>query len=101
MFSGNIWGQSWTNIIDVTIPYPGKVYLDVTQEMQAQVTGKNYIIIIMRTDSLMNSTGLGHCFRVESKVTCYKVVIRKQPRDGTIREMLKRFRSPVSLYCSL
>ncbi|XP_031825829.1 angiotensin-converting enzyme Ance-3 [Nomia melanderi] len=33
---GNIWGQSWTNIIDVTIPYPGKVYLDVTQEMQAQ-----------------------------------------------------------------
>ncbi|KOX80241.1 Angiotensin-converting enzyme [Melipona quadrifasciata] len=33
---GNIWAQSWTNIIDVTIPYPGKNYLDVTQEMQAQ-----------------------------------------------------------------
>ncbi|XP_053975790.1 angiotensin-converting enzyme isoform X1 [Hylaeus volcanicus] len=33
---GNIWGQSWTNIIDVTIPYPGKNYVDVTQEMQAQ-----------------------------------------------------------------
>ncbi|KAI4493970.1 hypothetical protein M0802_009346 [Mischocyttarus mexicanus] len=33
---GNIWGQSWTNIQDITIPYPGKNYLDVTQEMQAQ-----------------------------------------------------------------
>ncbi|XP_076294976.1 angiotensin-converting enzyme Ance-3 isoform X2 [Lasioglossum baleicum] len=33
---GNIWGQSWTNIIDVTLPYPGKIYLDVTQEMQQQ-----------------------------------------------------------------
>ncbi|XP_011498128.1 PREDICTED: angiotensin-converting enzyme-like, partial [Ceratosolen solmsi marchali] len=33
---GNIWGQSWTNILDVTLPYPGKNYLDVTQEMQAQ-----------------------------------------------------------------
>ncbi|XP_016909807.2 angiotensin-converting enzyme isoform X1 [Apis cerana] len=33
---GNIWAQSWTNIIDITIPYPGKNNLDVTQEMQAQ-----------------------------------------------------------------
>ncbi|CAK9824619.1 Angiotensin-converting enzyme [Anthophora retusa] len=33
---GNIWAQSWTNIIDVTQPYPGKNYLDVTEEMQAQ-----------------------------------------------------------------
>ncbi|XP_012153318.2 angiotensin-converting enzyme Ance-3 isoform X2 [Megachile rotundata] len=33
---GNIWAQSWTNIIDVTLPYPGKNYIDVTQEMQAQ-----------------------------------------------------------------
>ncbi|XP_058791244.1 angiotensin-converting enzyme isoform X3 [Phymastichus coffea] len=30
---GNIWGQSWTNILDMTQPYPGKNYLDVTQEM--------------------------------------------------------------------
>ncbi|XP_020294952.1 angiotensin-converting enzyme [Pseudomyrmex gracilis] len=33
---GNIWGQSWTNLLDVTLPYPGKIYPDVTQEMQAQ-----------------------------------------------------------------
>lgn len=35
-FTGNIWGQSWTNILDLTLPYSGKNYVDVTQEMQAQ-----------------------------------------------------------------
>lgn len=34
---GNMWSQSWTNILDVTIPYPGKNFLDVTQEMVQQV----------------------------------------------------------------
>ncbi|KAL6422848.1 hypothetical protein ACFW04_010403 [Cataglyphis niger] len=33
---GNIWGQSWSNLLDVTLPYPGKTYPDVTPEMQAQ-----------------------------------------------------------------
>ncbi|XP_011700493.1 PREDICTED: angiotensin-converting enzyme [Wasmannia auropunctata] len=33
---GNIWAQSWTNLLDVTLPYPGKTYPDVTQEMRAQ-----------------------------------------------------------------
>ncbi|CAB3378676.1 Hypothetical predicted protein [Cloeon dipterum] len=33
---GNMWGQSWGNILDVTIPYPGKHFIDVTPEMQAQ-----------------------------------------------------------------
>ncbi|KAF4516981.1 hypothetical protein B566_EDAN005583 [Ephemera danica] len=33
---GNMWGQSWGNILDITIPYPGKHFIDVTPEMQAQ-----------------------------------------------------------------
>ncbi|EFN73268.1 Angiotensin-converting enzyme, partial [Camponotus floridanus] len=33
---GNIWAQSWSNLLDVTLPYPGKTYPDVTPEMQAQ-----------------------------------------------------------------
>ncbi|XP_012283473.1 angiotensin-converting enzyme [Orussus abietinus] len=33
---GNIWAQSWTNILDLTMPYPGKAYPDVTPEMRAQ-----------------------------------------------------------------
>lgn len=32
-----MWGQSWENILDLTIPYPGKNYLDVTPQMIKQV----------------------------------------------------------------
>lgn len=32
---GNMYGQSW-NILDLTIPYPGRTYLDVTPAMRAQ-----------------------------------------------------------------
>ena len=35
---GDMWGQSWSNILDVTIPYPGKNFLDVTQEMINQAS---------------------------------------------------------------
>lgn len=31
-----MWAQSWTNILDITIPYPGKNFLDVTPNMQDQ-----------------------------------------------------------------
>ncbi|XP_063989219.1 angiotensin-converting enzyme [Diachasmimorpha longicaudata] len=33
---GNVWGQSWTNLLDITTPYPGKYYMDVSEEMLAQ-----------------------------------------------------------------
>jgi peptidyl-dipeptidase A len=33
-----MWGQSWSNALDVTIPYPGKNFLDVTTEMVEQVS---------------------------------------------------------------
>lgn len=35
--TGNIWGQSWSNLLDVTLPYPGKTYPDATHDMRAQV----------------------------------------------------------------
>lgn len=31
-----MWAQSWSNILDITIPYPGKNLLDTTPNMQAQ-----------------------------------------------------------------
>lgn len=34
---GNMWAQSWTNIFDITQPYPGQTFLDVTPEMTKQV----------------------------------------------------------------
>ncbi|KAL0270852.1 UNVERIFIED_CONTAM: hypothetical protein PYX00_008125 [Menopon gallinae] len=33
---GNMWAQSWVNILDITIPYPGKNFLDVTPNMVDQ-----------------------------------------------------------------
>ncbi|XP_014277274.2 angiotensin-converting enzyme-like [Halyomorpha halys] len=33
---GNMWGQSWINILDITIPYPGKFFPDVTPQMVQQ-----------------------------------------------------------------
>jgi len=36
--TGDMWGQSWGNLLDVTIPYPGKNFLDVTTEMVQQVS---------------------------------------------------------------
>ncbi|XP_066139070.1 angiotensin-converting enzyme isoform X1 [Euwallacea fornicatus] len=33
---GNMWAQSWSNIFDITQPYPGQNFLDVTPEMSKQ-----------------------------------------------------------------
>lgn len=38
---GNMWAQSWENIFQITQPYPGKTFLDVSPEMIRQV--KPYI----------------------------------------------------------
>lgn len=34
---GDMWGQSWSGIVPVTLPYPGKTLVDVTPEMVQQV----------------------------------------------------------------
>ncbi len=34
---GNMWAQSWGNIDDLVMPYPGKTSIDVTPEMLKQV----------------------------------------------------------------
>uniref|UniRef100_A0A224XGM1 Angiotensin-converting enzyme n=1 Tax=Panstrongylus lignarius TaxID=156445 RepID=A0A224XGM1_9HEMI len=40
---GNMWGQTWSNIYDLLVPYPGKKTVDVTEEMVKQ----NYTAIQM------------------------------------------------------
>jgi hypothetical protein len=37
MILGSMWSQKWTNIQDITSPYPGKAKLDVTSTMVKQV----------------------------------------------------------------
>lgn len=34
--TGNMWAQSWKNILDLVIPFPGKRRADVTPEMLRQ-----------------------------------------------------------------
>lgn len=48
---GNMWAQSWTNIFDITQPYPGQNFLDVTPEMIKQVIAK--IPVISKLYSLL------------------------------------------------
>lgn len=31
-----MYAQSWTNILDLTVPFPGRSFVDVTQEMHEQ-----------------------------------------------------------------
>uniref|UniRef100_A0A336LZ65 Angiotensin-converting enzyme n=1 Tax=Culicoides sonorensis TaxID=179676 RepID=A0A336LZ65_CULSO len=33
---GNMWGQTWDEIMDITAPYPSKPQLDVSEEMKKQ-----------------------------------------------------------------
>lgn len=49
---GNMWGQSWKNILDIVIPYPGKRRVDVTAEMLRQ--GYTPIRSVLRFTRLLN-----------------------------------------------
>lgn len=31
-----MYAQSWTNILDLTVPFPGRAFVDVTREMHEQ-----------------------------------------------------------------
>lgn len=42
---GNMWAQSWTNILDITIPYPGKYFVDVGPEMVRQVRRNLFCVL--------------------------------------------------------
>lgn len=35
--SGNMWAQEWNNIYDIVMPYKGKVSVDITPQLRAQV----------------------------------------------------------------
>ncbi|XP_018340151.1 PREDICTED: angiotensin-converting enzyme-like [Trachymyrmex septentrionalis] len=64
---GNIWGQSWTNLLDVTLPYPGKTYPDVTQEMRAQSSGFHEAVgeavaLSVTTPQHLQTLGLANTF---------------------------------------
>lgn len=52
---GNMYAQSW-NILDITIPYPGRTYLDVTPVMRAQ--GYNPLVMFQIADEFFTSMNM-------------------------------------------
>lgn len=73
---GNMYGQSW-NILDLTIPYPGRSYLDVTPAMRAQ--GYTPLVMYQIADEFytsMNMTALPPDFWANS--------ILQEPADRPI-----------------
>lgn len=39
-FPGNMWAQSWDNILDLVLPYPNKPPEDITKIMKSQVSAE-------------------------------------------------------------
>lgn len=66
---GNMYGQSWANILDITIPYPGRSFLEVTPEMNAQ--GYTPAVMFQIAEEFfvsMNMTALPANFWIDSVV---------------------------------
>lgn len=64
---GDMYGQSWANILDITIPYPGRSFLEVSPHMNAQ--GYTPLIMFQLAEEFyisMNMTKLPHDFWLQS-----------------------------------
>lgn len=71
---GNMYGQSWSNILDITIPYPGRSFLEVTPQMAAQGYTPHIMFQLAEEFFLsMNMTALPTEFWIDS--------ILEQPPD--------------------
>ncbi|XP_050739110.1 angiotensin-converting enzyme-like isoform X1 [Eriocheir sinensis] len=53
---GNMWAQTWTNIFNFTIPYPGRTNIDVTNTLRAQ--GYRPIDMFRLAEEFFTSLGL-------------------------------------------
>ncbi|XP_049548319.1 angiotensin-converting enzyme-like [Anopheles darlingi] len=72
---GNMWGQSWDNIADITTPFPDKKLLDVTDEMvRQQYTARKMFEMGDEFFTSLNMTKLPPTFWEKS--------ILEKPNDG-------------------
>ncbi|XP_058056752.1 angiotensin-converting enzyme [Anopheles bellator] len=53
---GDMYGQSWQNILDIVIPYPGRSFLEVTPEMQRQ--GYNPLVMFQIAEEFFVSMNM-------------------------------------------
>ncbi|KAK3886578.1 hypothetical protein Pcinc_009227 [Petrolisthes cinctipes] len=53
---GNMWAQTWTNVLDITIPYPGRTSVDVTNALRIQ--GYSPLAMFRLAEEFFTSLGL-------------------------------------------
>lgn len=72
---GNMYGQTWSNILDLTIPYPGRTFPEVSAAMMAQGYTPHVMFQLAEDFFLsINMTVLPTEFWIDS--------ITEQPHDG-------------------
>lgn len=49
--SGDMWGRFWTNLYSLTVPYPDKPDIDVSQSMVDKVL-QNFLFILKKQTAL-------------------------------------------------
>lgn len=75
---GNMYAQTWTNILDITIPFPGRSFLDVTPDMIEQ--GYTPLVMFQLAEEFflsINMTALPTDFWLDS-------VLERPPPDRSI-----------------
>lgn len=75
---GNMYAQTWTNILDITIPFPGRSFLDVTPDMLEQ--GYTPLVMFQLAEEFflsINMTALPTDFWLDS-------VLERPPPDRPI-----------------
>lgn len=55
-FPGNMWAQSWENILDIVLPYPKKPPEDVTKIMKNQVSAEPLGVPVVQSPSANGQT---------------------------------------------
>ena len=61
---GNMWAQSWGNIVDLVKPYPNKPSIDVTAEMKKQ--GWTVNTMFKKAEDFFVSMGLDPMMEVKN-----------------------------------
>uniref|UniRef100_A0A182QDG1 Angiotensin-converting enzyme n=1 Tax=Anopheles farauti TaxID=69004 RepID=A0A182QDG1_9DIPT len=72
---GNMWGQTWDNIADITTPFPNKKLLDVTDEMVRQ--GYTAVKMFQMGDEFFQSLNM-----TKLPQTFWDKSILEKPNDG-------------------
>jgi len=74
---GNMWGQTWDDVLDITAPFPSRPTLDVTDEMKRQ--GYTPFLMFEKGDEFFQSLNM-----TKLPQTFWEKSILEKPRDKSI-----------------